>query len=194
MTNNPAPSRTKRAIYVVLFWVAFAMSTFAAWNQVMSDNNAHVLADQVTQACTDNRALAESQGLNCAQAQDIKQDPAPLQGVKGDKGEQGDMGPTGLPGVPGAQGLKGDTGAVGANGVDGAPATGVQGAQGTSGPMGPKGDKGDTGAQGDRGADGQPAPQIESMKFEGDLSACTFVVHMTDGQVFNIPVGGQLCI
>lgn len=193
MTTTP-PSRTKRAIYVVLFWVAFAMSTFAVYNQVMSDNNAHLLADQVTQACTDNRALAESQGLNCAQAQDIKQDPAPLQGVKGDKGEQGDMGPTGLPGVPGTQGLKGDTGAVGANGVDGVPATGSQGAQGNSGPKGDKGDTGAQGAQGDRGADGQPAPQIESMKFEGDAFACTFVVHMTDGQVFNIPVGGQLCI
>lgn len=138
--------RTKRTIYVVLLCVALLASGFSIYNQFASDNNAAQLADQVAKACADNKALAERQGLNCVQAQEVQNSgPAIIKGEKGDKGDQGERGYTGDQGAPGVQGERGFTGN-----------TGERGEPGT---IGPKGDAGDKGEKGDPGAKGEPGAQ-----------------------------------
>jgi hypothetical protein len=135
--------RTKRTIYVVLLCVALLASGFSIYNQFASDNNASQLADQVAKACSDNKALAERQGLNCVQAREVQNSgPAIIKGEKGDKGDQGERGYTG------DQGAQGDRGASGSNGIDGA--------RGEKGDPGAKGDQGAQGPKGDNGSSGMP--------------------------------------
>lgn len=160
MTPEPL-HRTKRAIYVVLLVIAIAASSFAIYNQFSSDSTSSSLADQVAKVCATNRVYAEAQGLNCQQADAVKQNnaPAPLQGPKGDvgpKGQTGDTGPTGigLPGTNGSQGTPGEPGTPGSAGATGTDGKSVTGPQGPQGEQGVKGDTGDTGATGPQGPQG----------------------------------------
>lgn len=144
--------RTKRNIYVVLLCVALLSSAFSIYNQFASDNNASQLASQVSKACSDNKALAERQGLNCVQAREVEASGPAI--IKGDKGEKGDPGERGF---KGEQGDPGNEGPRGTSGVNGAP--GERGPDGSVGPKGDQGDKGEKGEKGDPGSTGAQGPK-----------------------------------
>jgi hypothetical protein len=193
--------RTKRAIYVVLLCVALLASGFSIYNQFASDNNATRLADQVTQACAENRAWAEAQGLDCEQAKDVQTDgPAVIQGPKGERGERGFTGEQGDPGMPGRDGddapiVAGPQGTTGATGSTGQ--TGATGEPGKEGPEGPQGPPGQQGPQGERGADGQPgepAPEITGFAFQGGPTDCELVITMSNETSYRLPAPGAFCV
>lgn len=206
MTVHLRWPRTKKAIYVVLLCVALLASGYAIYNQFSSDSTASSLADQVSQFCAANRVLAEAQGLNCVQADDVKQNnaPGPLQGPQGAKGDKGD---TGAQGFQGPQGVKGDmgipgpqgyTGGTGTNGQPGTPGTPGSDGKSIAGPQGPQGEQGPKGDTGDRGGDGQDgadAPAITSMTFQGTVAECALVVTFDkDAPSQVVPVPGELCM
>lgn len=168
--------RTKRTIYVVLLCVALLAAGFSIYNQFASDNNASQLADQVNKACTDNKILAERQGLNCIQAREVQNSgPAIIKGDKGDQGERGYTGDTGPQGFEGVQGQRGNPGPDGAEGD-----VGPKGDQGDKGEPGNVGPKGDTGPEGQKGADGKdgvdgkpPASYTVREPLSGTILTCT---------------------
>lgn len=186
--------RTKRAIYVILLCVALVASAFAIYNQFSSDNQASSLAEQVDQVCTANRVYAEQQGLNCAQANDVKNNtPTVLQGPKGDKGDPGRNGIDGVNGLPGTAGANGQNGqpgtngAPGENGVNGQNGTdgkrGPQGEQGIPGEPGAKGDKGDKGDAGINGLNGVGVTDVTLQK-----NPCAYIFTFSNGDTKTVPI------
>lgn len=132
------------------------------------------------------------------------QGPRGFQGLQGPKG---DRGPRGFTGDLGPRGLGGPTGAPGETGPIGQP--GTDGQDGATGPVGPKGEKGDPGEKGEKGATGDIGPQgvagpqgaaganapvITAVDFQGDATACSLVVTLSDGTVLTTPVPVTLCV
>lgn len=166
--------RTKRIVYVVLLCVAILASGAALYNQLSSDSTSNSLADQVAQACSQNHSLALAQGLNCGQANDVKQNGAAvINGPKGDKGDKGDRGDDGtsIQGPPGAEGKQGIPGES-IKGDKGADST-VVGPAGSNGKDGKDGKDGVNGTNGVNGANGMPAASWQWTDPSGVTYTCT---------------------
>lgn len=197
--------RTKRAIYVVLLCVALAASAFSIYTQFAKDSTTAQLATQVSQACAENRPLAIAQGLDCEQANDVKDNtPVVIEGPKGDRGERGftgEQGDAGMNGRDGIAGAKGDTGVTGPQGAVGATGqvgqTGATGEPGKEGPQGIPGPEGPQGPPGDRGADGergQDAPYIVDISFDNSSGQCLATFTFNEGNPIATQVNPLMCV
>jgi hypothetical protein len=211
--------RSKRAIYVALLVLAVGLSAFTLIKQFASESQANSLATQVQDACRADYAKAIMQGLNCDEANRVKDEGTVIKGERGEPGKSGPPGETGQMGSPGPNGVPGIAGVPGTNGVPGnngsngrdgsngsngeSGADGEPGADGPSGPRGPAGERGPTGPEGPPGAngeDGAPGPagntgqagvSVTDVAF--DSETCSFVFTLSDGTSDTVPGPETLC-